>query len=115
MIAPELGESSVLIDECLADALRTFPESFICQFHPNTWAQITLIYHKHFAETGSDISMAEILAEVIRDSIRTKRMDFLTMRLAQIKQHEKQQVENGCKTPQKPHLTVVKNDIDKDS
>lgn len=113
LIAPELGDSSVLVDECLANARKTFSVEFIRQFRPAAWARITLIYHKHFLDSGTDNSIEEIFAEVIRDSLCTKRMDFLTMQLAQIKRHENQH-SCACEKDQKPKLTVVRSDPDKD-
>ncbi|MFY0676618.1 MAG: hypothetical protein K6L74_03635 [Neptuniibacter sp.] len=108
LLVPELGDSSQLVDECLADARKSFRDSFICNFRPEAWAKITLIYHKHFLDTGCDVTVAEIFAEVVRDSIKSNRMDFLTMNLAQYKQYESahsdQQPQN-----EKPALSLVKN------
>ena len=83
---PQLdGDVSRLVDECLADARKSFRDEFILQLGPVAWATITLIYFKHFLDTGCDVSVAEIVTEVVRDSIRTSRMDMLTLQLAQDK------------------------------
>ncbi|MFW1676636.1 hypothetical protein ACFVYJ_02485 [Pontibacter sp. JAM-7] len=86
LMAPELGDASSLVDECFSDAQKYFKDTFICQFRPEAWAKITLTYHKHFLDTGCDVSIAEIVAVVVRDAIGTNRMDFLTLNLAQQKQ-----------------------------
>lgn len=106
----------MLVDECLANASSTFSDDFICQFRPSAWANITLTYHKHFVDTGCDITISEIIAEVIRDSICTKRMDYLTMALAQLKRQEREQQQARCQchNNQKPKLTVVKSNSGKD-
>lgn len=101
LLAPELGDCSSLVDECLANARLSFRDDFICLFRPEAWAKITLIYHKHFVDTGCDISVAEMIATVVRDSIHSNRMDFLTMSLAQQTLFQKH---NSGK---KPPLSVV--------
>ncbi|MGB0203775.1 MAG: hypothetical protein ACPF9K_01860 [Neptuniibacter sp.] len=108
LLAPELGDCSQLVDECLADARKSFRDSFICQFRPEAWAKITFVYHKHFLDTGCDVSVAEIIAEVVRDSIKSNRMDFLTMSLAQHKQFQKTHPDGHGKEA-KPCLSVVKS------
>jgi len=86
MLVPQLGgEVSRLVDECLENAQRSFRNEFIAQISPAVWARITLIYFKHFVDTGCDVSVAEIVAAVIRDSIHTSRMDMVTLQLAQDK------------------------------
>lgn len=86
LMLPQLGgDVSRLVDECLADARKSFRDDFIRQLSPAAWAKITLIYFKHFLDTGCDVSVAEIVADVVRDSIRTSRMDMLTLQLAQEK------------------------------
>lgn len=94
---------SRLVDECLADARKTFRNEFIAQLSPAAWARITLIYFKHFLDTGCDVSVAEIVATVVRDSINTSRMDMLTLQLAQ----QKIDLQAPAKKP--PSLTVVKD------
>jgi hypothetical protein len=86
--APQLGDASLLVDECLADAEKSLGRGLILSLSPQVWAKITLIYHKHFLDTQSDVSVVEMVAEVIRDSIETKRIDFLTQNLA-VKLHYK--------------------------
>jgi hypothetical protein len=82
LLAPELGDPSILIDECLSNARRSFSDDFILDLPPQAWAKITIIYHKHFLDTESDVSVGEMVAEVVRDSIGTRRIDFLTQNLA---------------------------------
>ncbi len=86
LLMPGLEEdASRLVDECLADARKSFRNEFICRLSPAAWARITLIYFKHFLDTGCDVSVAEIVVAVIRDSINTSRMDMVTLQLAQHK------------------------------
>ena len=80
--APELGDASLLVDECLASALKSFNREFVGSLSPQAWARITLIYHKHFLDIGSDVSVGEMVAAAVRDSIDTSRIDFLTQNLA---------------------------------
>ena len=100
--APQLEDASMLVDECLANARKAFRNEFICQLSPQAWAGITLIYYKHFLDTGCDVSVAEIVAAVVRDSINTSRMDMLTLQLAQQKSDEQAQKKS-------PPLTIVKS------
>jgi len=101
---PELQEGAPqLVDECFASARKSFRNEFICQLSPQAWARITLIYFKHFLDTGSDVSVGEVFAAVIRDSINLNRLDMLTLDLAQQKQ---EQAEHQKKTS----LKVVKKD-----
>lgn len=71
LLTPGLGDASLLVDECFANALNSFGEDFKCQFRPEAWAIITLTYHKHFLDTGCDVSIVETVAVVVRDSINT--------------------------------------------
>ncbi len=80
--APELGDASMLVDECLASALKSFSREFIGSLGPQAWAKITVIYHKHFLDIESDVPVGDMVAEVVRDSIDTRRIDFLTQNLA---------------------------------
>ncbi len=89
LLTPGLGDASLLVDECFTNALKSFRENFMCQLRAEAWAMITLTYHKHFLDTGCEVSIAEIVAVVVRDSINTNRMDFLTLSLAQQKRFEK--------------------------
>jgi hypothetical protein len=86
--APQLGDASVLVDECLASARKSFSNAFILTLSPQVWAKVTIIYHKHFLDTQSDVPVGDMVAEVVRDSIRTNRIDFLTQNLAVKRQHE---------------------------
>lgn len=86
--APELGDASMLVDECLASALDSFSRDFIGSLSPQAWAKITIIYHKHFLDTESDVSVGEMVTAVVRDSIDTRRIDFLTQNLALRKRHQ---------------------------
>lgn len=89
MLVPQLGQDvGRLVDECLGNAQRSFRNEFIVQISPAAWARITLIYFKHFIDTGCDVTVAEIVAAVIRDSIHTSRMDMVTLQLAQAKLDE---------------------------
>ncbi len=100
LLAPELGDSSVLVDECLSNARLSFRDSFICEFRPEAWAKITLIYHKYFLDNNCDVSVAEIITAVVRDAINSHRIDFLTMSLAQQKLF--------AQDDNKPVLSIVK-------
>lgn len=106
---PALENSSPLVEECFDNALQAFSKEFICQLRPESWARITLTYHKHFLESGIDISIAEIFSVVMRDSIQNNRMDFLTQSLAQDKAFKRQQEERDKKPTKKaPKLSIVK-------
>ena len=90
-----------LVDECFTNAQKTFKEDFIIQFSPKAWASITITYVTHFLETGVDVSISEIFAAVVRDSIRGNRMDLVVQQLAQQKSF---QVETSS-----PKLSLVDN------
>lgn len=103
LLVPQLaGEAGRLVDECLDNAQRSFRNEFIAQISPAAWARITLIYFKHFVDTGCDVTVAEIVAAVIRDSIHTSRMDMITLQLAQDKLVARMDADNA------PHLHVVR-------
>ena len=103
LMMPSLEEdASRLVDECLTDARKSFRNEFICRLSPAAWAKITLIYFKHFLDTGCDVSVAEIVVAVIRDSINTSRMDMVTLQLAQ----QKVDLQEAERKP--PALVVVK-------
>ena len=93
--APELGDASMLVDECLASALKSFSKEFVATLSPQVWAKITIIYHKHFLDTESDVSVGEMVAAVVRDSVDTRRIDFLTQDLALRKRHEQRKQEGA--------------------
>ena len=100
---PELKDGAAqLVDECLANAKTSFRNEFICQLSPQAWARITIIYFKHFLDTGCDVTVGEIFAAVLRDSINISRMDVLTLELAQRKQEQ-------AEHKKKPSLTVIKD------
>lgn len=90
-----------LVDECFANAQKTFQDDFIIQFSPKAWASVTITYVTHFLESGVDVSISEIFAAVVRDSIRGNRMDLVVQQLVQ---HKNFQVEE--KTPK---LSLVDN------
>ena len=92
---------SQMVDECLSDARKAFRDEFLYRLSPAAWARITLIYFKHFIDTGCDVSVAEIVATVVRDSIHTSRMDMVTLQLVQNKLDE----QNAG--PHPPALKVV--------
>ena len=99
---PQLADPTRLVDECLANAQKSFRNDFILGFRPEAWAQITIIYFKHFLDTGCDVSIGEIFHELVRDAIHTSRMDMLTLQLAQRK------LEQAAHRPKTPSLTVVR-------
>ncbi|MBL1141472.1 MAG: hypothetical protein HND53_05500 [Proteobacteria bacterium] len=102
LLAPRIEDTMFLVDACFKDAKKYFRDEFICLINPQAWARITLIYHKHFLDSGNDISLAEIITAVISDSINTKRMDMVTLQLSQYKGFQQ---ENNRKTPS---LKIVK-------
>ena len=85
LVPPLRNDAGRLVDECLDNARKAFRDEFIRQLSPAAWAKISLIYVKHFAETGTDLSVAEIVAAVVRDSLHTQRMDMVTQQLTQEK------------------------------
>lgn len=99
--APQLEDAALLVEECLANARKAFRDEFITQLSPQAWAKITLIYYKHFLDTGCDLSIAEIVAAVVRDSINTRRMDMLTLQLSQEKHDE------SGREAKNPSLSIV--------
>src|SRR5574343_819186 len=104
LLVPQLAEDAGrLVDECLENAQRSFRNEFMLQISPAVWARITLIYFKHFVDTGCDVSVAEIVVAVIRDSIHTSRMDMITLQLAQDKVIAR--MDSGAA----PHLHVVRD------
>ena len=103
ILMPDLEDATMLVDECLDSAARSFTNEFILQLSAEAWARITLIYHKHFLDSGHDISVGEIISAVIRDSLITNRMDMVTLSLAQ------KITENAETTSKAPALSIVKN------
>lgn len=107
LLLPQVeGDVSRLVDECLSDARKCFRDDFICQLSPRAWAKITLIYCKHFLDTGCEVSIGEIVAAVLRDSIRTSRIDMLTLQLAQEKMVARMDAKPAAVPV--PHLHVVR-------
>ena len=102
ILMPQVEDGSRLVDECLANARTAFKNEFICMLSPEAWAKITLVYFKHFLDTGCDVTLAEIVTAVVRDSINTNRMDMLTLQLAQ------QKCEQQAQAKKPPSLTIVK-------
>ena len=99
---PQLAEGAErLVDECFASALRSVKPDFMGLLSPQAWTAMTILYVKNFLESGIDLSMGQIFAAVIRDSIALNRMDLLTQELAQ-KHHDE------TPQPHKPELRVVK-------
>ena len=90
-----------LVEECINSALKGMKEELVCQLSPEAWARVTLIYQKHFLDTGCDISVSEIVTCVLRDAINNNRMDMLTLQLAQQKRQQK--------TPPRTNLKVIKD------
>src|SRR5574343_959310 len=104
LLVPQLAEDAGrLVDECLASAQRSFRNEFIAQISPAAWARITLIYFKNFVDTGCDVTVAEIVAAVVRDSIHTSRLGMTTLQLAQDKVIAR--MDSGAA----PHLHVVRD------
>lgn len=101
LLAPQIEDTAFLVDACFADAKKYFRDDFIYLISPEAWAKVTLVYHKHFLDSGNDISIAEIIVAVIRDSINTKRMDMVTLQLSQYKNSLKE-------SKAKPILKIVK-------
>ena len=81
LLLPIAEDPSPLVDECLTSARRSFRDEFILSMSPEAWARISLIYCKNFLDTGSDISVGEIVAKVLRDPVHIGRMDMLTQQL----------------------------------
>lgn len=104
LLLPGAGDPSQLMDECLASAQRSFKVDFICSLSPEAWARIALIHCKHFLDTGCDVSVGEMVAVVLRDSVHIGRLDMLTQQLACDKSPEP---EEGHK-PRVPTLRLVK-------
>ena len=102
ILAPQIEAPALLVNECLLDARKHLRDEFITMLSPYAWAKITLIYHKHFLDSGIDISVAEIVIAVIRDSLTTNRMDMVTLALSQQK---KEPIQESYSVPS---LKIVK-------
>jgi hypothetical protein len=104
LTCPELADGAArLVDECFKSARQSLRTEFICTISPQAWAKITVIYFKHFVELGCDMTIGEIFAAVIRDSLNINRMDMLTLDLAQKKL-------DMAANARKSTLTVVKDE-----
>lgn len=85
---PQVGDSSRLVDECLACARRSFRDEFILQLSPAVWARISQVYATTFLDTEADVSVGEICAAVLRDSVALNRIDLLAQQVGQAKAQE---------------------------
>lgn len=82
LLLPQAGDSSRLVDECLTSARKAFRDEFILQLSPAAWARISLIYIKNFLDTGCDVPVGALVAQVLRDALHTGRMDMLSQQAA---------------------------------
>lgn len=82
LLLPQAGDSSRLVDECLTSARKAFRDDFILQLSPAAWARISLIYIKNFLDTGCDVPVGNLVAQVLRDALHTGRMDMLSQQVA---------------------------------
>ncbi len=110
LLAPQLQDGAAqLVDECFASAQASFKAEFLLQLSPSAWARIALLYASSFVETEADVSVGEIFANVIRDSIHLNRMEMLTLDFAQRRAGEA--AERKAREPatrKAPVLTVVR-------
>ncbi|MCP5426339.1 MAG: hypothetical protein H6970_14935 [Gammaproteobacteria bacterium] len=102
-LMPQVEGSSRLVDECLSNARLAFRDEFILQLSPEAWARIALIYTTTFLDSQADVSVGDIAAAVLRDSIHIGRMEMLAQQLAQRKLGEK-----AAHKASSPTLRVVK-------
>lgn len=103
---PEIDEPARLVDECFANAQKSFRNDFLLRFRPEAWAQITIVYFKHFLDTGIDVEIGEIFYTVVRDALNTSRMDMLTLQLAQ--QKEAERPASPAAASRTPTLSIVR-------
>ena len=103
LLLPQAGDSSKLVDECLSSARLSFRDEFILRLSPEAWARISLIYATTFLDSGTEVSVGEIGAAVLRDAINIRRLEMLAQQLAQSKEGE--QTGTRASTPK---LTVIK-------
>jgi hypothetical protein len=104
LLLPEAGDSSRLVDECLSSARLSFRDEFILRLSPEAWARISLTYATTFLDSGTELSVGEIGAAVLRDAININRLDMLAQQLAQSKKGE----QTGT-SASPPKLTVIKS------
>lgn len=105
LLLPQAGDSSKLVDECLNSARLSFRDEFILRLSPEAWARISLTYATTFLDSGTEVSVGEIVAAVLRDAININRMEMLAQQLAQCKQSE----HTGTSASSPPKLTVIKS------
>lgn len=105
LLLPEAGDSSRLVDECLSSARRSFKDEFILRLSPAAWARISVIYITTFLDTGADVSVGEICAAVLRDSININRMGILAQDLGQIRAEARPKPRGEA-----PTLSLVRSD-----
>lgn len=103
LLLPEAGDSSKLVDECLSSARLALRDEFILRLSPEAWARISLTYATTFLDSGTEVSVGEIVAAVLRDAININRLDMLAQQLAQSKEGEQM---GTSASP--PKLTVIK-------
>jgi len=103
LLLPQAGDSSKLVDECLSSARLSFRDEFILRLSPEAWARISLIYATTFLDSGTEVSVGEIGAAVLRDAINIRRLEMLAQQLAQSKEGE----QTGTRASP-PKLTVIK-------
>ncbi len=102
LLCPGLqAQAPEIVRQCLVSARTAFRNEFILQLSPQAWARISLSYFTHFVDTGSDVSVGEMFATVMRDSIHLNRLDLLIQDLAQKKQAEVEE-------RKRPSLSVVR-------
>lgn len=83
LLLPQVENSSRLVGECLASARRVFRDEFILRLSPAAWARISQVYATTFLDTGADVSVGDICAAVLRDSINLNRLDLLAQQPGQ--------------------------------
>lgn len=71
-----------LVDECLASARQSLKDEFILRLSPEAWAQISLTYVTVFLDSERDVSVGEMFAAAIADSVRLNRLNMLAEQLA---------------------------------
>lgn len=103
MLLPQADDPSRLVDECLSSARRSFRDEFILSLSPAAWARIALVHVTTFLDTGADVSVGDICASVLRDSINLRRMELLAQGLAQTRADERSKPKGKA-----PAMTLVK-------
>lgn len=103
---PPDNDPAQLVDECLSSARRSLRDEFILLLSPEAWARISLTYVTTFLESETDVSVGEIFAMVLRDSVQINRMDMLAQQLATARKDEARQASARA---QGPRLSVVRS------